>query len=45
MIVLIAGASLALLTPAMAVLALLTNATAIHRIVYVRRAARESAHR
>jgi CDP-diacylglycerol--glycerol-3-phosphate 3-phosphatidyltransferase len=45
MIVLIAGAALALLTPAMAVLALLTNATAIHRIVYVRRAARESAHR
>ncbi len=41
MIVLIAGGVFHLLTPAVIVLALLTNLTALHRILYVWRAARE----
>src|SRR5215470_13963342 len=45
MIVLIAGAVLDLLTPAVIALAVLTNLTALHRILYVRRAARDSALR
>jgi CDP-diacylglycerol---glycerol-3-phosphate 3-phosphatidyltransferase len=40
MIVLIAGGVFQLLTPAVVLLALLTNLTAVHRILYVRRAAR-----
>jgi CDP-diacylglycerol---glycerol-3-phosphate 3-phosphatidyltransferase len=41
MIVLIAGGVFHLLTPAVIVLALLTNLTALQRILYVRRAARD----
>ena len=40
LIVLIAGATFNLMTPAMAVLALLTHLTALHRIFYTRRVAR-----
>lgn len=39
LIVLIAGATFNVLTPAMIVLAVLTNITALHRILYTRRAA------
>jgi CDP-diacylglycerol---glycerol-3-phosphate 3-phosphatidyltransferase len=41
MIVLIAGGVFQLLTAAVCVLALLTNVTALHRILYVRRVARD----
>jgi phosphatidylglycerophosphate synthase len=41
MIVLIAGGVFQFLTPAVVLLALLTNLTAVHRILYVRRAARK----
>jgi CDP-diacylglycerol--glycerol-3-phosphate 3-phosphatidyltransferase len=44
LITLIAGATFNLLTPAMVVLAVLTNLTALQRILYIRRAsARETA--
>jgi CDP-diacylglycerol--glycerol-3-phosphate 3-phosphatidyltransferase len=43
MIVLIAGSVFNLLTAAIIALAILTNLTALHRILYVRRAARDSA--
>jgi CDP-diacylglycerol--glycerol-3-phosphate 3-phosphatidyltransferase len=43
LIVLIAGATFTLLTPAIVVLAVLTNATALQRILYTRRAAADSA--
>jgi CDP-diacylglycerol--glycerol-3-phosphate 3-phosphatidyltransferase len=42
LIVLIAGATFHLLTPAMAVLAVLTNTTALQRIVYTRRVSRSA---
>jgi CDP-diacylglycerol---glycerol-3-phosphate 3-phosphatidyltransferase len=45
LIALIAGATFHLLTPIMALLALLTNLTAIQRIVYTRRIARDTALR
>jgi len=45
LIVLIAGAAFNLLTPAMVVLAVLTNLTAVHRILHTRRASREDALR
>jgi len=45
MIVLIAGAAFHLLTPAVIVLAVLTNLTALQRIFYVRAAAREQSLR
>lgn len=43
LIALIAGGTFHLLTPAMALLAVLTNVTAIQRIVYTRRIARDTA--
>ena len=45
LIALIAGATFHLLTPVMALLALLTNLTAIQRIVYTRKIARDTALR
>jgi CDP-diacylglycerol--glycerol-3-phosphate 3-phosphatidyltransferase len=45
LIALIAGAIFHLLTPVMALLALLTNLTAIQRIIYTRRIARDTALR
>ena len=45
LIALIAGAAFNQLTPAMALLAVLTNVTAIQRIVYTRRIARDTALR
>ncbi len=45
LLVLIAGATLNLLTPAMVVLAVLTNLTALQRIFHTRRASREDALR
>src|SRR5512141_1264011 len=45
LIALIAGATFHLLTPIMALLAVLTNVTAIQRIVYTRRIARDTALR
>ena len=45
LIALIAGAAFLQLTPAMALLAVLTNVTAIQRIVYTRRIARDTALR
>ena len=45
LIVLIAGAAFNLLTPAMVVLAVLTNLTAVQRILHTRRASREDALR
>jgi len=45
LIALIAGATFHLLTPIMALLALLTNLTAIQRIVYTRKIARDTALR
>ena len=45
LIALIAGATFNLLTPVMAVLALLTNLTAIQRIVYTRKIARDTSLR
>jgi phosphatidylglycerophosphate synthase len=45
LIVLIAGATFHLLTPAMALLAVLTNVTALQRIIYTRRIARDTALR
>lgn len=45
LIALIAGATFNLLTPVMALLALLTNVTALQRIVYTRRIARDTALR
>lgn len=45
LITLIAGATFHLLTPIMALLALLTNVTAIQRIVYTRRIARDTSLR
>ena len=45
LIVLIAGAAFNLLTPAMVVLAVLTNLTAIQRILHTRRGSREDALR
>ncbi|HEX6776008.1 MAG TPA: CDP-alcohol phosphatidyltransferase family protein [Methylomirabilota bacterium] len=45
LIALIAGAAFHQLTPAMALLAVLTNVTAIQRIVYTRRIARDTALR
>ncbi|HET7874783.1 MAG TPA: CDP-alcohol phosphatidyltransferase family protein [Methylomirabilota bacterium] len=44
MLVLIAGGLFHLLTPAMALLAVLTNATALQRIIWVRRVSRRDAH-
>jgi len=43
LIALIAGATFNLLTPAMALLAVLTNVTALQRIIYTRRIARDTA--
>jgi CDP-diacylglycerol--glycerol-3-phosphate 3-phosphatidyltransferase len=43
LIALIAGATFQLLTPAMALLAVLTNVTALQRIIYTRRIARDTA--
>ena len=45
LIALIAGATFHLLTPAMALLAVLTNVTALQRIIYTRRIARDTALR
>jgi CDP-diacylglycerol---glycerol-3-phosphate 3-phosphatidyltransferase len=45
LIVLIGGAAFNLLTPAMVVLAVLTNLTAVQRILHTRRASREDALR
>jgi len=45
LIAFIAGAALQLLTPIMALLAVLTNVTAIQRIIYTRRIARDTALR
>ena len=45
LIALIAGATFNLLTPIMALLALLTNVTAVQRILYTRRIARDTALR
>ena len=45
LIALIAGAAFQLLTPIMALLAVLTNVTAIQRIIYTRRIARDTALR
>ena len=45
LIALIAGATFHLLTPIMALLAVLTNVTAIQRIIYTRRIARDTALR
>src|SRR6266508_2068651 len=45
LIALIAGAVFQLLTPVMALLAVLTNVTAIQRIIYTRRIARDTALR
>ena len=45
LIALIAGATFNLLTPAMALLAVLTNVTALQRIIYTRRIARDTALR
>ena len=45
LIALIAGATFHLLTPVMALLAVLTNVTALQRIVYTRRIARDTALR
>lgn len=45
LIALIAGATFQLLTPIMALLAVLTNVTAIQRIIYTRRIARDTALR
>ncbi|HEX9420508.1 MAG TPA: CDP-alcohol phosphatidyltransferase family protein [Methylomirabilota bacterium] len=45
LIALIAGAAFHLLTPIMALLAVLTNVTAIQRIIYTRRIARDTALR
>ncbi|HUO65512.1 MAG TPA: CDP-alcohol phosphatidyltransferase family protein [Terriglobales bacterium] len=45
LIALIAGATFHLLTPAMALLAVLTNLTALQRIIYTRRIARDTALR
>ncbi len=45
LIALIAGATFHLLTPVMALLALLTNLTAIQRIVYTRKIARDTSQR
>jgi len=45
LIALIAGAAFPLLTPIMALLAVLTNVTAIQRIIYTRRIARDTALR
>jgi CDP-diacylglycerol--glycerol-3-phosphate 3-phosphatidyltransferase len=45
LIALIAGATFHLLTPVMALLALLTNLTAIQRIVYTRKIARDTSLR
>ena len=45
LIALIAGATFNLLTPVMALLAVLTNVTALQRIVYTRRIARDTALR
>ncbi len=41
MILLIAGSAFSLLTPAMVALAVLTNLTALHRILYVWKATRD----
>ena len=45
LIALIAGATFNLLTPVMAVLAVLTNVTALQRILYTRKIARDTALR
>ena len=45
LIALIAGATFHVLTPVMALLAVLTNVTALQRIIYTRRIARDTALR